>query len=731
MWRRLARALALVMLALATTLAAAPADTVAQQTCKAADGHLSEGSLDRAKKLYESVKASDGDQQCAVAGLRLVADARQDSAELVTAGQHLIRSGDLDGAKAKFDDALRLDAASAAAAAGIARFSDLKSRPLPTAMSNGDRFYRDWALPLGRLVVLTAIGLLVFYALAGLCSRWLVKVDAVTWPVWIRRTAGCLGVLLLFAAAVMAPLFAMFSPFEPTWTQCWVGVLVLAVVGSGAAALVIRGTRSSAWEQWRTLLLALGVVTVAGILPVLLASELSYDVRLMFVHIALAAIGVLLTAAALGQNLRLQVEVQQPDGNVNAASSDYLLARMKGLGTETPQSLLKSTSTPGSTSLSQIPVEELSVLPAGKFVGALTRLFFALRPDLTWRARVTLVDDNRVATALSRNGQHAASAVFSRPDLRLPADLDKDRAKAQMLTGAAAFILVELSAVHEELQDGLYGAHQWRSVALQVVAKSRSLLADDEDRVTTKVTLLAKAVDDDPGNELARFEYLWAAYEQQPNEVTDFAAFARAIDRQYAQSQVSQITDDQEGWMPLKIRILYSSATQWLNALIDGGGTDRERAVMLNSARRSADELDRLCDDRAVSWKGKGLQSLRAAMHPHARNLTACLEALQDSTEAGPNAAQHSHEGAPASPRLAYDHACLHMFIAQRTDLGEQARRQQWTYAIDDLRRSLVTEDDKKNARNDPCFSELHTHPGFRELVGMPPSPVPETEATT
>ncbi|MFD6913551.1 hypothetical protein [Streptomyces virginiae] len=699
-----------------------PADTVAQQVCKAADGHRLAGSLDRAKTLYESVKASDGDQQCAVDGLRLVAEARQDAAELVTAGQLMIRSGDLAAAEDKFAAALQLDAASAAAAAGVARVSDLKSRPLPTAVSNSDRFYRDWALPLGRLAVVAAIGMLVLYALAGLCSRWLVKVDAVAWRPWARRTMGSIGVSLLFAAAVMAPLYAMFTPFDPTWTQCWVGALVIGLVGVGAAALVLWAARGDEWRRWRALLLSLDIVMLAGILAVLLCSALSYDVRLMFVHIILTVIGVLLTAAALGQNLRLQVEVQQSNGNVNAASSDYLLARMKGLGTETQQSLHKSTSTPGTTPLSQIPVEELSVLPAGKIVGTLTRLFFALRPDLTWRARVTLVDDNRVAISLSRNGQHAASAVFSRPDLHLPKD-DQERATAQMLTGAAAFILVQLSAVHEELQDGLYGASQWRSVALQVIASSKSLLADDEARDATKVRLLAKAVDEDSKNELALFEYLWASYGLQPHEETDFGGFARAIDAQYHRCDISKVSDDREGWMPLKIRILYSSATQWLNGYvdyIDAGGTDEGRAAMLVSARESADELDRLCDPSKVAWKGRELRHQQAAMRPHARNLGECFHALQETTEAGQVTAQHSHEEPHTSPRLAYDHACTHMLIARRRDLGEEARRQQTEYAIEDLRYAIVTENDKKEAQGDPCFAELRSDPRFRGLVSTP-----------
>ncbi|MFK4600468.1 hypothetical protein RKD30_007220 [Streptomyces pristinaespiralis] len=51
------RALSLVVLVLAATVAAVPADTPAQ-VCKAADGHRLAGSLDRAKSLYESVTAS-------------------------------------------------------------------------------------------------------------------------------------------------------------------------------------------------------------------------------------------------------------------------------------------------------------------------------------------------------------------------------------------------------------------------------------------------------------------------------------------------------------------------------------------------------------------------------------------------------------------------------------------------------------------------------------------------
>ncbi|MEU4995979.1 hypothetical protein [Streptomyces sp. NPDC021622] len=74
-------------IAFTALVGAVPADTAAQQTCRAADRHRMVGSLDRAKKLYESVKVADAEQSCAVEGLALVADARRKAAKFVTARQ--------------------------------------------------------------------------------------------------------------------------------------------------------------------------------------------------------------------------------------------------------------------------------------------------------------------------------------------------------------------------------------------------------------------------------------------------------------------------------------------------------------------------------------------------------------------------------------------------------------------------------------------------------------------
>ncbi|MFD3739019.1 DUF4332 domain-containing protein [Streptomyces sp. NPDC058629] len=694
--------------------AAAPLNPAADRICAAAEGHLNAGSLDRAKKLYESVKPADDERNCAVEGLQLVAAARQAAAEKVTDGQQLIRSGDLDGAERMFRAALKLDSANAAALAGIARVADLESRPLPTAASNWDRFYGDWVLPVGRLVLFSAIGLLVLGALAGLSSWFWVKVGSVAWPTVVRRIAKGVGLSLLVGAAIMTPLFAMFNPFTPTWMQCWIAALVIFAIGLIAGWLVLWGTRQSRFLDWLALLVSLGVVVVAAI--VMLMVPIAYETRLMVAHIALALIGLLLTSAAFGQNLRLQVEVQQPDGNVNAAATDYLLARMKGLGTETPKVLDRATSALATTPLSKIPTEELSVLPAGHVVGALSRLFFALRPDLTWRARVTLVDDNRVATAVSRNGRHAESAVFSRMELGLPLDTDQDRARAQMLTGAAAFVLVHLSEVHQELKEDLCGASKWKSVALQVIAKSSSLL-EDENRNERRVDLLHRATDEDPGNVLARFEYLWAGYANILHEETNFASFARTLDNEYERSGLSEKPAEETGWVPLKIRVLYSRTTQWLNAYVAARDEGAHVDTYLQNARISVYELYRLC---SASWDRKQLQRQAETMLPFAVNLLRCIDALKG-VYLYRVPKEHSHEGSDPSPRLTYDHACLHMFLADLRSLPRKVRKQQRDQALDDLQFALVTDDDRKDAATDPCFRKLRSDERFRRLVRAQP----------
>ncbi|PGH50675.1 hypothetical protein CRI70_10825 [Streptomyces sp. Ru87] len=576
------------------------------------------------------------------------------------------------------------------------------------------------------MLLASAVGLAVLYGLAGLSSRVFVRVGSVAWPTPERWTAGTLGFLLTGGAATMLPLYAMFKPFAPGEPLLAWACAALLLCGPGAVVLVVLASVREPgrdWRHWVALLLSLAAAVVAGL--VLLIAPPAPEQGLLVVYAALTWIGVVLTAATLGQNLRLQVEVQQPDGTVSAGSTDYLLARMKTLGMESPKALNRATSAIATTPISKITNEDLSALPAGKVAGAVSRLLFALRADLTWRARVTFVDDERVAMTLSRNGRHAESSVFSRPDLGLPGiapgpddaarSTARDRARAQMLTGAAAFILLRLGEAHVDLRADLCGARRWQSVALQVIATSKSLVEETE-QGGERVRLLSRAMDLDPDYVLARFEYMWAANERADRRETDYAKFAEALDRQYVQSGLAGKGDAEEGWAPLRIRVMYSSTVHWLNGYLRTG--ERDHRALLEAAR-SAAELNRLC---RLPWKRPQLAQQAEYTRPFAENLLHCVEVLSGVTPQTGAGWLHPHQRPgqpPAAPRLTYDHACLDCFLAE---LPGQDRAMRLGQAVEDLEFAVATDRDRTGAAADPCFSPLHSGDRFRRLVaGLTP----------
>ncbi|MER7045871.1 DUF4332 domain-containing protein [Streptomyces jumonjinensis] len=793
MWTCVARGSAAALLAALAVVAPARAasptalvDATAVASCDEARERQQAGELDGAKETYTAVavKGGDAERACAVAGLKSVAAQREQAAAVVTAGEDLVKAGDLDKAGNVFRSALAMDQSNPGATAGLAQVNKAQDRP--GASANWDRFSAYWVMPLGRMLLFGAVGFAVLYALAGLSTRLFVPVDTISWPRPHRWIAGATGFLLIFGAAVMLPLYAMFRPFSPREPLANWAAGALLGIGLGMISLTVlasysghRGRREQGdWRDWSALLISLGAaVVVAGALllaprealgleaagviavlgltavalialtatrphdvrrPLTLLIPLSFAVmvatalvlvpltdtgRLIAAHIALAVIGVVLTAATMGQNLRLQVEVQKPDGTVSAGSTDYLLARVKGLGAESPKALNGATSGLATTPLSKITSEDLSALPAGKVAGALSRLLFAARPDLTWRARVTLVDADRVAMTLSRNGRYAESAVFSRPDLGLsavptePAEADRaaeqDRANAQLLTGAAAFILLRLSKAHLELQDDLYGAERWQSVALQVIATSRSLMGDGVKADDERVELLSRAMDEDPGYVLARFEYLWAVYRRAPDQRTAHAALANSLDEQYGRSGLSDRGVEDEGWAPLRIRVKYSSATHWLNGYVAEGRRDDQ---LRENAAESVTELKSLCEEK---WKGVQLRRQADRMHDFAENLEHCITALEG--VAPPKGATwlHPHEHAP-SPKLAWDHACLDCFLAGIPGLKAE-KDMRLGQAIEDLEFAVATDRARSKATADPCFGPLASDHRFKQLTGVPP----------
>ncbi len=668
--------------------------------CAIADKYIAAGHLTEATALYAPTphRAPLG---CSVTGLERIAAQRQEAAEVLADGQRLLKAGELDGAEKQFRAALCLDAGTIAASSGLTEVAATRHKAIPTAVPRWDRFYSDWVRPLSRLLAAAAIAILVLGALSGLFSRWFVRVGATAWPFRHRLAAGSLGVALLLGAGVLLPLYPMFLPFPPSAVLPLPAELTVALIPVGTAVIIglaarrlarqDESTRSAqVWRDWWGLLVGLALIACAALTVPNTVLQDPYK-RLLAVYVALALYGVLLTASAFGQLLRLQVAVQSPDGLTDSTATDYLLARIQTLGTESPHALHAS---PSSGSLSTLNSVDLSPLPAGKIAGALSGLFFTLRPDLTWRARASLVDSNRVAVTLSRNGRHAQSVIFSRLDLGLPAVDDRtcgDRIRAQLLTGAAAFILLRLSESHFELREGLCGARKWKSITLQVIASSSSLIDDRAQRTA----LLARAVNEDPGNVLAGLEHLWALQEATPFDSPVFPKLAKAVD--------ALLLAADTGYDALRIRALYRSAGQWINLYAQSGYQEVE---YFNKAKARVRELQAACVRKENSPQAT---ELAEQTKPIAEVLERDIRAL---ARFGWLPINRDHAPPPA---LAYEYACL---ACLQLDVRHQPARA--GEAVQYLRLTTATEEDKANAWRDPCFHSLHKRGDFQELVGTP-----------
>ncbi|MFD9511906.1 hypothetical protein [Streptomyces mirabilis] len=661
------------------------------------DAHLTE-----ARKLYER-DPGENPVPCMAEGIRRIDNQRAAAAVQVKKGQQLLAEGKKTQAADAFREALRKEADSAAALAGLNTATEEQPQPkgLSAKKDSWDDFYRNWLVPLLQLVAAAAAGVVVLGALSGLLAHWVVRPGSVVWPRHARVSIGVLGVVLLVGSGVMLPLYAMFKPFAPSavvpdpavLAVLFVLVVVVLAVASSASHQL---SRRPVWAHWSRLLLSLTAVGVAGWMA--WRSGLSQPPeRLVVVYVVLSCFAVLLTAAALGQNLRLQVEAQTGTGTADAAATDYLLGRLRTLGMERPQGL---NAVPAVTSLSTLRSEDLSALPAGKVAGTVSRLFFALRPDLTWRARVISVDVNRIAVTLTRNGQHAESVIFSRLDLGLPAiedDTANDRLRAQLLTGAAAIILVRLSQSHPELQSGLCGARDWRSITLQVIASSASLIDSPDNRIP----MLGRAVHEDPNYMLARLEYLWAHQSSAP--------FDSALYRQIAET-TDKLLDSlpNGGWQTLRIRGYYRSTSQWLNMYAQSGYSDRS---LLSLARRSVGKLEAAC--KAITDEYSPVDQLARRAAPLAVTFRITIDALWDEEEPDdePQATDFH------SPRLSYENACLDCALL----LISGGAPHHADHALQHLHVGLPTSRDVQFAIKDPCLALLRGDPKFQSLVGIPP----------
>lgn len=459
--------------------------------------------------------------------------------------------------------------------------------------SNWDAFYSSWLGPLLFIIGIAILTALVLITISGLLTRFLVEPTAQAWGTWRYRASLTLGVGCVLTVAVFLPVYPIFHPFGAGWWLVWAysfGVVPLGVALIGLASWPRLGDKQG---TTRPVLPRIPGAIIAAVWVVLTCWFYTWGrgQHLLAADVTLGVLGVLATTISLGQNRRLQVEARTANGTVDTAATDYLLCRLQKLGSRPPEALSYSQT----TDLSRLASQDFSTVPGGAIASAAARILYAVRPGLTWRAQITQVDTERLTVQVSRNSRLVKTAVISRPDLGLETIPDsptdnaltekQDRAKAQLLTGAAACVLLEMSFVHPPLRRGLCGATQWKSVALHVIA-TEPALAEDPNK---NIALLRESTDADPGYALGRLDYLIMRYHQTTPKTADVRRqFARLLNVQLRHIPGGASHAPEAGYEVMYLRILYRMTAMRINAcmmaLIDNG--------MNLEALRSGQEFD-------------------------------------------------------------------------------------------------------------------------------------------
>ncbi|GAA1971351.1 hypothetical protein [Catenulispora subtropica] len=586
------------------------------------------------------------------------------------------------------------------------------------AISDWDTFYDGTLQPAFRFIGAFLVIAVALAIASALTSRFFVRVDAVVWPGPAQRCARALGSVLILGAAALLPFYGMFQPFQAADVEGWWSWGVLATVGTLFAGLCVwayfstTDWRHFAKDWWLPPAVVAAIIGVAVLATSVLLGAMGEDTpwrRLCITYVALLALGIVITATSSGQRCRLEVGVQDADGRPYASATGYLLGRLRTLGKEQTRGIDMSDLSSLPTSLSSLEQQDLSGIPGNQVAATLMRFWATLRPDLTWRAQITFVDDDRLAMRLLRNGRLARASIFSRSDLGLnplaedgSADgTSKNLAKAQLLTGAAAFIVTELSHVHPSLEEGLCGATEWRSVTLQVIATSTSLARHED-----ASALLRKASNMDPGNAIARYEYVRRLEEQlhEPYDATILGMYEALRDEAYAGGCLKR------GWGSLYLSALYRASNATLRRCVRGGKYDPFDG---ERADGYAEELERAC--KVVLTRPRPDDEIAAkarSLLPFAQKVRSIVTVLND----GP----WSESGGMASPVLAYNSACLNAHAIACLPPTDARKHQIEVALIRDLAFATGTEEAKRRAQTDPDLSSVRGDERFMGLVKHP-----------
>jgi hypothetical protein len=591
------------------------------------------------------------------------------------------------------------------------------SSVLAFSQKNWNNSFDNWIRPGLQLIVAVAVALAVLVSVSGLITRWMTLRDAPAWPKNLRVWWGVVGALATLAAATFLPLQALLRPFD---TGRGVVVEFSTLLPLAVIFLMLASLRPDRiMPGWTSCVLT----ALWGLLVSCFYGWGGSRHQLLIAYLALAVLGVTTLATTLSQSLRLQVEARNAEGTVDAAASDYVLARLQLSGQYKDNGLGISRA----TNLTSLLTQDVSSIPAGGLAAALARIMYAIRPGLTWRALVTLVDPDRCVVTMTRNGVNVESVVISRLFLgleRLPTDLrtpeleeEQGRARAQLLNGAAAVILTRLSQVHSQLKSDLCGARRWRGVALQLIADEQSLVSDPESRLK----LLREAVDLEPEYGRGRLAYITALFARTPQAPRKRERFVWWLDDLAKRAEWYG-----PGWETIQLQSLFTATLMRFHQCQEEWPATRpvpsSLSTLLKQAYGDLAKLDTLCADYLDEHSNDYIAWFAGRMKPELeaiRHGMGGLGAPPPKQDAPPPAPPSTRRTKPArtgpynppalSPRHAYAKACSLCVQVRCSPAPGNSEEMEEVLRL--LTFALATDADRRELLEDPSYRTLAGHP--------------------
>lgn len=545
---------------------------------------------------------------------------------------------------------LRLDPANECAGVALAKLTDAEKAAAKAdkAAAEADQTWvearesdlTDWAksnsTPLGKLLT-TCLGVLVLLLVVTRLLTGVVVPPKTRGPQartqqrnWIRGAG-----LALITFAALGPLMlstgAAGPPDIAAAVSAWVaGPLVLMTFFRTHEQKSKVG-----WRRAREVVVAGWLVALVYVL-VGLFSTADWLQHRAPVSVAVAAVvGTYVTAFASGIALRVRVQVSSNSGDADVANGHLLIDRLQRLGSGRPAGLRAAEG----ADVTSLPEEALTSVPTGALASLLFNVLRVIRPAAPWAVDGTISTSNELALTVKRNNRlvDSGTRTFASRDILRPTPTSagsdtSDGAKAdgdkgsdttdELLTAAAAQVLITLTDPYEELKDGLCGADTWKALAAHNLASR----CTDADR---RKLLLEAAVDANPQYLLARLSLL------DDSDTSDSDArlrYAQALDglwNEFKQhlgagdANEYEAGDADEGWRAGQLRMLFTRAVEWFNVRTD-------RAI----ARANQDDDAPTAEEVLEAWEASArcVRQLLSKLDPYVSTEPA-LGRLKDQME--------------------------------------------------------------------------------------------------